>query len=92
MESFKTTTAEFEYSNLHNIMRLRDAIPGKARETVEALLSNSSNVAAIIDNLRETYGRPEQLIKSQIEKMRRIQPISDDSLDRRSSFVESDTA
>lgn len=82
IESYKTTTTEFDYSNLHNIMRLREAISGKARETVEALLSNSANVTAILDVLEETYGRPEQLIKSQIEKMRQITPIAEDNLDQ----------
>ena len=48
-EAFESTTHEFEYSNLHNIMRLREALKGKAKETVGALLSSSANVSSIID-------------------------------------------
>ncbi|XP_073835482.1 uncharacterized protein isoform X3 [Musca autumnalis] len=80
-ESFTTTTAEFGYSNLHNIMRLRDALKGRAREAVESLLGNSANVDAILELLEETFGRPEQLIRSQIEKVRAIPPVQNDNLD-----------
>ena len=58
-EAFESTTHEFEYSNLHNIMRLKASLKGKAKETVEALLSSSANVSSIIDILKETFGRPE---------------------------------
>ncbi|XP_059218365.1 uncharacterized protein LOC131994991 isoform X1 [Stomoxys calcitrans] len=80
-EAFETTTTEFGYTNLHNIMRLRESIKGRARETVESLLSNSANVATILEILRETYGRPEQLVRSQIEKVRAIPPLANDNLD-----------
>ena len=79
-EAFTTTTEEFEYSNLHNIMRMREAVQGKARETVESLLSSSDNVDAILEILKETYGRPEQLIKSQIEKVRSNPVVADGNL------------
>ena len=89
VEAFTTTTNEFQYSNLHNIMRLRDAITGRARETVEALLSNSANVGAIMQVLKETYGRPEQLIKSQIEKVRKFVPLAEDNFEQLISFANS---
>ena len=87
--AFTTTTNEIEYSNLHNIMRLRDAITGRAKETVEALLSNSANVGAIMQVLKETYGRPEQLIKSQIEKVRKFIPLAEDNFEQLFSFASS---
>ena len=80
-ESFTSTTQEFEYSNLHNIMRLRDALKGKARDTVESLLSSSDNIFAILDILQQTFGRPEQLIKSQIEKVRSLPAVMEGNLD-----------
>ena len=86
-ESFTSTTEEFEYSNLHNIMRLRDALRGKALETVESLLANSNNVEDIIETLKEMFGRPDQLIKSQIEKVRLISPFSDNNLPALISFA-----
>ncbi|XP_059217038.1 uncharacterized protein LOC131994307 isoform X1 [Stomoxys calcitrans] len=80
-ESFESTTTEFGYSNLHNIMRLRDSLKGRAKESVESLLGNSSKVAAILELLQETFGRPEQLIRSQIEKVRSVSPIANDNLE-----------
>lgn len=65
IEAFESTTRVFQYSNLHNIMRIRNA-----------LLRNSTNVAEIIETLQQNYGRPEQLIKSQIEKVRTVMPVS----------------
>ncbi|XP_075151870.1 uncharacterized protein LOC142225895 [Haematobia irritans] len=74
-------------NNLHNIMRLRDAIKGRARENVESLLGNSANVEIIIQTLKETFGRPEQLITSQIEKVRSIPPIANDNLEALVDFA-----
>lgn len=87
LESFQSTTAEFEYSDLHNIMRLRDSLGGKARETVESLLTNSRNVNSIMNILSETYGRPEQLIKSQIQKVRSLTPVNESDLNALISYA-----
>lgn len=57
IEDFRQTTAEFEYSSLQNIIRIREAAPKK---TVESLLSSWKNVEVIIETLKITYGRPEQ--------------------------------
>ncbi|XP_075150828.1 uncharacterized protein LOC142224935 [Haematobia irritans] len=62
-------------------MRLRDSLKGQARETVKALLSNSSNVSAIIQMLEETFGRPEQLIKNQISNVRKLNPVTEGDMD-----------
>ncbi|XP_075157654.1 uncharacterized protein LOC142230919 [Haematobia irritans] len=86
-ESFLTTTEEFQYSDLHNIMRLRDCLEGKARETVESLLTSSKNVSDIIKTLEESYGRPEQLIRSQIEKIRSLPNVEDSDLDALIEFT-----
>ena len=86
-ESFTTTTQEFDYSKLHNIMRLRDALKGNARNTVESLLGSSENVSAILDILKQTYGRPEQLIKSQIEKVRSIPAVREGNLEALVEFA-----
>ena len=77
----------FEYSNLHNIMRLRDSISGKAREIVEALLTNSPNVPAILEVLQTTYGRPKQLMRRQIERIRKMPPIAKNSFDQLIAFA-----
>lgn len=86
-ESFKTSTTEFEYSDLHNIMRLREALEGEAKETVDPLLSNAKNVSSIMNILGETFGRPEQLIKSQINKIRSLHPIDESDLNALATFA-----
>ncbi|XP_075157655.1 uncharacterized protein LOC142230922 [Haematobia irritans] len=69
LEDFRQTTAEFEYTPLQNIIRIREALYGEAKETVESLLSSSKNVEIIVDALAQSFGRPEQLIRSQIDKV-----------------------
>ncbi|XP_073838393.1 uncharacterized protein isoform X2 [Musca autumnalis] len=86
-ESFYSTTNEFMYSDLHNIMRLRDTLKGKARETVEPLLGSSANMEDIMSNLKDTFGRPEQLIKTQIQKVRKIPPLAKDDLNALVNFA-----
>lgn len=48
---------------------LRKPYIGAAHETVESLLSSTKNVKAVVDILKETNGRPEILIKSQIQNI-----------------------
>ena len=55
-EAFTSTTEEFEYSNLHNIMRLREALKEEALETVDSLLASSNNMDAIMEILEEMFG------------------------------------
>lgn len=86
-ESFVISTREFEYSELHNIMRLRDCLEGEARESVASLLTNARNVNAVICNLSDMYGRPEQLIKSQIHKVRSMSPVNDSDLNALMNFT-----
>ncbi|XP_075164615.1 uncharacterized protein LOC142237138 isoform X2 [Haematobia irritans] len=86
-ESFYNTTDEFQYNNLHNIMRLKESLKGSVRESVECLLGSSENVAAVMSHLKETFGRPEQLIKSQIDKVRKIPRLVNNNLEALVSFA-----
>lgn len=79
-ESFITSTQEFEYSELHNIMRLKESLKGNARDTAESLLIYSRNVNSIIETLSQMFGRPEQLIKSQIQKVRPLPSVQETDL------------
>ncbi|XP_036346141.1 uncharacterized protein LOC118755409, partial [Rhagoletis pomonella] len=87
IEDFRSTTVELEYSDIHNIMRIREALHGRARDTVESLLTSSKNVSAIIEVLSETYGRPELLMKSQIEKVRLISNVPEGKLEPLINFA-----
>lgn len=68
-------------------MRLRESLKGRSKETVESLLGSSGNVAAIMEMFKETFGRPEQLIRSQIEKVRVIPPLTNDNLEALVNFA-----
>ncbi|XP_073813433.1 uncharacterized protein [Musca autumnalis] len=86
VEDFRQTTAEFAYTPLQNIIRIREALYGDARETVESLLSSSKNVEMIISTLSQTFGRPEQLIRSQIDKVSAISYVPEVKLDLLEKF------
>ncbi|XP_043661538.1 uncharacterized protein LOC122625509 [Drosophila teissieri] len=52
----------------------------EAREAVKALLIHPGNVSAVMEQLRFRFGRPEQLIGSQLNNVREVQPISEHNL------------
>ncbi|KAM8711709.1 hypothetical protein ACLKA7_012251 [Drosophila subpalustris] len=79
-ETFAMTTNEYGYSERQNLIRLQKAIKGKAREVVECLLIHSRNVPVIMDALKQNFGRPEKLIKSQIARVRKSPVIKEGML------------
>lgn len=87
LESYKLSTEEYRYTERQNLIRLQKAIKGKARETVECLLIHSRNVQRIIDTLHENFGRPDQLVKSQIEKIRNVPMIPENRIDQLVPFA-----
>jgi len=54
----------------------------EARETVKSLLIHHGNVSAVVEQLRFRFGRPEQLIRSQLNSVREVPPISEQHLAR----------
>ncbi|XP_070075737.1 uncharacterized protein [Drosophila takahashii] len=71
-EAFLMTTKEYGYSDRQNLLRLQKALKGRARETVECLLIYSSNVGNILGTLKQNFGRPEKLVKSEICRIREL--------------------
>ncbi|KAH8269875.1 hypothetical protein KR026_001740, partial [Drosophila bipectinata] len=65
-----------------NNQRLLKALKDEARETVKSLLIHPANVRAVMEQLRFRFGRPEQLIRSQLNSVREVQPISEQQLAR----------
>lgn len=51
-------------------MKLNDALKGQAKERVQSLLIEPSNVPNIIATLRMLYGKPTHIIKSLLKKCR----------------------
>ncbi|XP_045463850.1 uncharacterized protein LOC123673410 [Harmonia axyridis] len=68
-------------SDQDNLIRLDRALKGKARETVKALLISPSNVSRIINMLEMNFGRPEWIVLSLMEKVKKISPVKEDSLE-----------
>ncbi|XP_070132565.1 uncharacterized protein [Drosophila bipectinata] len=85
--AFTETTAAYQCTELENNQRLVKALKGEARETVKSLLIHPSNVQAVMEQLRFRYGRPEQLIRSQLESVREVQPIQEANIARIKPFT-----
>ncbi|XP_017477531.1 PREDICTED: uncharacterized protein LOC108367431 [Rhagoletis zephyria] len=86
-ETFLMTTAEYQYTDTQNMIRLQKAVKGKARETIECLLIHSRNVSQIMKVLQERFGKPELLVKSQINKIRNVAPISESCIEQLVGFA-----
>ncbi|XP_062714917.1 uncharacterized protein LOC134291324 [Aedes albopictus] len=71
ISSFEQSTVTCGYSNAENLVRLQRCLTGHARESVSSRLLLPANVPHVISTLRMLYGRPELLIRSLHEKIRR---------------------
>ncbi|XP_017461425.1 PREDICTED: uncharacterized protein LOC108354765, partial [Rhagoletis zephyria] len=78
--AFIQSTAVYGYTNLENNQRLQKSLKGEARDTVQALLIHPDNVNAIIEQLRFRFGRPEQLIRSQLSIIKDIPSVPESNL------------
>jgi len=70
------------YSMGELTQRLVKALKGEARAAVKALLIHPNNDKEVMEQLRFRYGRPEQLIRSQLESVRDVLPISEPNIAR----------
>lgn len=84
---FMETTKYFQYSDLQNILRLRNCLEGKANILVESLLVSSSNVGKILEILEFHFGRPDLLLHSQLDLVRAIRPITTRTLSELIGFA-----
>ncbi|XP_055903018.1 uncharacterized protein LOC129939152 [Eupeodes corollae] len=74
---YRETTRTYGYTNLENQMRLQKCLYGEAKQVVEALLIYPNNVADVISELKNSFGRDEILIRSQLAKLKMISPITE---------------
>lgn len=58
---YNSTTAQGNYSELENVNRLREALQPPASDTVKSLIMFPQSATAIMDELRDAFGRPELL-------------------------------
>ncbi|XP_062707101.1 uncharacterized protein LOC115264963 [Aedes albopictus] len=74
---YGTYTASNEacgYTDVENLVRLQECLKGPALEMVRGQLLLPKSVPKVIVKLRQLYGRPEQLLQSHLEKVRRLEP------------------
>lgn len=87
LAAFNNSTLAFGYNPMENLFRLQKSLSGEARESVACLLVDAANVDQVIETLRMLYGRPEQLVRSQIESVRSIPPLSEYNLNELPPFA-----
>ncbi|XP_017486631.1 PREDICTED: uncharacterized protein LOC108375062, partial [Rhagoletis zephyria] len=85
--AFMESTAAYGYSNFDNNQRLQKCLKGDARETVKSLLIHPNNVGCIIEQLKFRFGRPGQLVRSQLAQVKEIAPIPENLLSKLIPFA-----
>jgi len=74
---FTETTQAYNCTNMENNQRLLNDMEC---ETVQSFLIHPRNVSAVVEQLRFWYSRPEKLIRSQLNGIREVPPISEHNL------------
>ncbi|XP_065363858.1 uncharacterized protein LOC135957111 [Calliphora vicina] len=82
LSALEHSTAAYSYNNFENCLRLQKALKGEARECVKSLLIHPNNVPTVIEQLKLQYGRPELLIRCQLQQMKEVQPIAENAIDK----------
>lgn len=85
LDAFNGTSQLFD--DFENSMRLRKAIVGEARRRVECLLISQNHVKEVLNSLELQFGRPDQIVRSQVDRVRSIMPIKESQLDRFAPFA-----
>ncbi|KXJ67760.1 hypothetical protein RP20_CCG014898 [Aedes albopictus] len=68
------------YTEVENLVRLQDSLKGAALEAVRGQLLLPKSVPRVIAKLRQLYGRPEQLLQSHLDKVRKLESPRADKL------------
>lgn len=78
---YEETSAACGFTNQENLVRLMNSLAGKARTQVLGLLTVPNNVPYIIERLQALYGRPEQIIESQLADVRKLPVLTMEKID-----------
>ncbi|XP_055645114.1 uncharacterized protein LOC129780714 [Toxorhynchites rutilus septentrionalis] len=70
--TYQTTTKACGFSNLENLARLQECLKGPALEAVYTRLLLPSSVPRIIEELREQFGQPEQVLDTLMAKIHAV--------------------
>uniref|UniRef100_A0A1I8NK97 Uncharacterized protein n=1 Tax=Musca domestica TaxID=7370 RepID=A0A1I8NK97_MUSDO len=85
--AFEHSTTAYQYNNFENCLRLQKTLKGDARECVKSLLIHSDNVNTVMEQLKFKYGRPELLIRGQLNQVREIPSISENAVEKLVPFA-----
>ena len=77
VNAYQFTTDLCGLTNHENLARLNKALIGNAREAVNPILGMPSNVPLIMDTLKMLFGRPNQIVKSMINKTRSLPDVQE---------------
>lgn len=78
--TYINTTRAYGYSQLENVTRLQKSLVGNAKQAVECLLIHPQHVDMAMGRLEALYGRPEQLVRSQIRRARELPNITEERI------------
>ncbi|XP_055590318.1 uncharacterized protein LOC129742446 [Uranotaenia lowii] len=81
ISTFTTTTLACGFNQTENLIRLQRALKGDALQSVRSRILVPNSVPRIIDTLRNYYGRPEQLMKVLLAKIKSIPAPKSDKLE-----------
>lgn len=85
--AFEHSTIAYKYNNFENCLRLQKALKGDAKDCVKSLLIHPDNVNAVMEQLKFQYGRPDLLIRCQLQQVRDIPTINENGVEKLISFA-----
>ncbi|XP_062713794.1 uncharacterized protein LOC115264526 [Aedes albopictus] len=83
---FNASTEEFQLTDRDNLRRLNKALQGKARKTVESLLSSPDNVTQIMRMLKSNFGRTEWVVANRLEALRNLDVVKEGNIESFRAF------
>ncbi|XP_055604612.1 uncharacterized protein LOC129752852 [Uranotaenia lowii] len=78
--TFRNSTESCGFTHAENLARLQRCLQGEALEAVKSKLQFPDSVPYIMDTLQMLYGRPEILLFSMLQKLRRTPPPKQENL------------
>ncbi|XP_055918553.1 uncharacterized protein LOC129950651 [Eupeodes corollae] len=82
LANYEDSTADFNYNNRQNLQRLQKCLNGPAREAVTSMLINKENVPEIIEELKFRFGRPDILVRNQLQKIQQFPAMKQNKTDQ----------
>lgn len=81
IRTYEETTVACGFSDVENLVRLQKCLRGNALETVRSRLMMPAGVPHVIKTLQMRFGRPELIIRSLLERIRRVPAPKPERLD-----------